>query len=912
MKNILALLPRPSRYIGIEEGSVHKKDETLSLKIGLAFPDMYEVGMSYLGQKILYAIVNETPHWQAERIFTPCTEAGEILKKYKAQLCTLESKTPMKELDVVGFSITHELCYTNILYMLDLAGIPLKAADRISDEVVGKKWPLIIAGGGCTLAAEPMADFFDLMMLGEGEEMLPELLLLVEECQNKGLNRQEFLKKARKISGVYVPEFFPWDKKSKKISPLYDDYTEIVRRVVPDMNTVPYPAKQPIAFGAVHNRLALEIARGCTRSCRFCQAGAIYRPARERSVDKLADLLKSCLADTGFDDVSFLSLSTGDYSALKELFMNTVDYCAKEQVSVSLPSLRVGSIDDSIMGRMAGIRRTGTTLAPEAGSQRLRDVINKGISEEEIILHIQKLFEHGWQHVKLYFMIGLPTETDDDLQSIIDLCIKARDAAGPGIKRMQITASISPFVPKPHTPFQWHEQDSRQEIHRKIGFLLNAIKGHKRIKLRWHDPDMSALEGVFSRGGRELGSVVESAYHKGDRFTCWNESFSLDPWLSALEEHGFTMEEFQRGRDINEELPWDHLKSGLSKDFFVREWERSKKEVTVKDCRFNACLQCGACDTKAGASLLDKTPRVVTPGLKDKMPQDLEPIKILDEDNYFLEADYEYHNIVINTSRDQESHTVKLDEHGRVILRDYTKPGAPHVEGPPEDVQKGKKRRPPKLAEHLIRKEAQYKLTYQRFDAAAYISQLEIQSIVERAFRRGKMPLSFSQGFRPAPLFSFGRALPVGVETEDEWFTVVMSQKINTEEIAQCFKELPLGMELVKVEEIELNAKIRPEKTEKYQLTMLDSEKSEAFHKAMTKVQEAQEIIWWREGKKQTREINARKYFQSIEKTDDSYFITFDWEKGYLSPLALCLATLEAVGYLVELIDIKLKKIKSA
>ena len=460
MRDLLPLLPRPSRFAGIEDGACRKDPARVRLRMALAFPDTYEVGMSYLGQKILYGIVNAHEAWWAERAMAPDREAGAVLRANNAPLCTLESDTPLARLHCVSFSITHELCYTNVLYMLDLAGIPLRSAQRGQDLTA---CPLVIAGGGALLSAEPLTPFMDLMVLGDGEESLPDVLRLLERALDHGWSRDQLLREARLIPGVYVPSLFAPGEDGALV-PLLPDYTRPARRIVADLNTAVYPTRQVVPVGAVHNRLSLEIARGCTRGCRFCHAGMVYRPVRERSLANITSLLDDCLHETGFDEISFLSLSTGDFSALKTLCHGVLDRCAREQISLSLPSLRVGSIDDEIIERMADLRRTGCTLAPEAGSQRLRDVINKGVSEEGLLLHAQKLLEHGWRLVKLYFMIGLPTETDEDLAAIADLCRKVRDAAGRGGPRLQVTAALSPFVPKPFTPFQWEAQISREEI----------------------------------------------------------------------------------------------------------------------------------------------------------------------------------------------------------------------------------------------------------------------------------------------------------------------------------------------------------------------------------------------------------------------------------------------------------------
>lgn len=475
MKELLSLLPRPSHYIGTEEGSVHKEPASVRLHCALAFPDLYEVGMSYLGHKILYAILNNREDIFAERVYAPCRETGRLLREHGVSLATLESDTDIVKTHMFAFAITHELCFTNVLYMLELSGIPLRAAERGDDLF---RWPLIVAGGGCAIASEPLAPFMDLMLLGEGEEMVPELCDLIIKAREEGWSRSRLIGEAVNIPGVYAPSLYTHDANGV-LAPLKPDLPTPGRRIVADFDRAAYPEKQVVPFGAVHNRLSLEIARGCTRGCRFCQAGVLYRPARERSLPNLEKILENCLNDTGFDDVSFLALSTGDFSALKTLFLGTMDRCEAEQISVSLPSLRVGSIDDDIMRRLAGIRRTGATLAPEAGSQRLRDIINKGVTEEGLMLHVRKLFEHGWQQVKLYFMIGLPGETQEDIEAIVDLCRKARDAAGRGMPRLQVTAAISPFVPKSHTPFQWEPQITLEQVRERIQYLRDAFRAEK-------------------------------------------------------------------------------------------------------------------------------------------------------------------------------------------------------------------------------------------------------------------------------------------------------------------------------------------------------------------------------------------------------------------------------------------------
>jgi radical SAM-linked protein len=670
---------------------------------------------------------------------------------------------------------------------------------------------------------------------------------LLDRSKIDGLSKARILELAAAIPGIYVPAFF--EETGSRLPPRSRKagYEKIIRRALKSLDDAFYPVNQPVPFGAVHNRLTLEIARGCTRGCRFCQAGMVYRPVRERSLPKLGELLETCLSGTGFDEVSYLSLSTGDFSALKTFFMSSIDRCAREQIAVSLPSLRVGSIDDAIMERMAGIRRTGATLAPEAGSQRLRDVINKGITEEELILHTQKLFEHGWQQVKLYFMIGLPSETDDDLLAIIDLCKKARDCAGPGIKRLQITASVSPFVPKPHTPFQWEAQIPLAEMKRRIKLLLNAVKPEKRIKLRWHEADMSFLEGIFSRGDRRLAKVVENAYRKGDLFTAWVDQFKLEPWLEAMRENNLRPEEFTGALNLNAPLPWEHLSCGLSKHFLLAERERGLSGPVTPDCRYASCQNCGVC--------IDG-----------------------------------YSNRLNLPQRDQAAHQARLDEHGRVITRAW-------AEG--KNSEQNSKNLPPALAASLVNKVNHYRIWYRKEGPATCISQLELQAVLERAMRRGKLPLAFSQGFKPAPLLSFARALPVGVASRREWFSLYLREARAPEEVLASFRGLPRGLNVTEAVKLPLRQRPAEAVSETYRIEWIGGEERHAlFLQAVESFTAKAGLAWVKQGKKHAQELDARAMVPVIRKQNGSppghaaFEFVFDWSCSYASPLALTLAAL--------------------
>ena len=600
MKELLSLLPRPSHYIGTEEGSVHKEPASVRLHCALAFPDLYEVGMSYLGHKILYTILNNREDIFAERVYAPCRETGRLLREHGVSLATLESDTDIVKTHMFAFAITHELCFTNVLYMLELSGIPLRAADRGDDLF---RWPLIVAGGGCAIASEPLAPFMDLMLIGEGEEMVPELCDLVIKAREEGWSRSRLIEEAVNIPGVYAPSLYTHDANGV-LTPLKPDLPTPGRRIVADFDRAAYPEKQVVPFGAVHNRLSLEIARGCTRGCRFCQAGVLYRPARERSLPNLEKILENCLNDTGFDDVSFLALSTGDFSALKTLFLGTMDRCEAEQISVSLPSLRIDAFSLDVMSKVQDIKKSSLTFAPEAGSQRMRNVINKGLTEEVILDGAGKAFEGGWNKVKLYFMLGLPTETEDDIKGIAHLAEKIAERYYEIPKdqrngKCQITASSSFFIPKPFTPFQWAPMNTEREFLDKAAIVKAEVRAQlnqKSIRYIYHEADISLLEGFLARGDRKCAEVIEKAYRKGAIFDAWSEYFRKDAWEEAFAETGIDVSFYAcRERSTDEILPWDFLDIGVTKKFLIREWERAQQETVTPNCK----MQCSGCGAKS-------------------------------------------------------------------------------------------------------------------------------------------------------------------------------------------------------------------------------------------------------------------------------------------------------------------------
>lgn len=596
LERILPKVQKPARYTGGEYNQIIKNKDEVELRLAFCFPDTYEIGMSNLGMGILYSTMNELPYVWCERVYAPWGDMYEQMKQNGVPLYALESGDPISEHDVLAFSIGYEMAYSTVLDMMDMAGIPIHSADRKT------LLPLVIAGGTAALNPEPMADFIDIFLLGEGEEMNNELLALLRTAKAEGWSKQAFLEKASQIGGVYVPSFY---------KPVYnDDCTinhfdvhpgapeKVTKRIIADMNSVHFPLSPIVpSTEVVHDRVNLELFRGCVRGCRFCQAGHVYRPIRAKSPELLAEQGKALLKNTGCQDITLLSLSSSDYRCLSELCDELLGYCEPRSIGLSLPSLRADNFSMDIMHRIQKTRKSGLTFAPEAGSQRLRDAINKNVTEEDLLHTCRLAFEGGWNTIKLYFMLGLPTETDEDILGIAELANQVlhtwRLYAKNKNRGVRITVSTSCFVPKPHSPFQWEQQVTMEEYIRKVHLLRDNIKA-KNVVYNWHDPQTSYIEATLSRGDRRMGSVIENVWRAGGRLEAWSDYFSFDRWMKAFDDAGVDPTFYaHRLRDKDEIMPWDNVDVGVRRAHLWYEREQAYKSELSPDCR-KQCSACGA------------------------------------------------------------------------------------------------------------------------------------------------------------------------------------------------------------------------------------------------------------------------------------------------------------------------------
>lgn len=798
LEPLLLRVEKPARYLGGEFNVASKPDGDVAVRCCLAFPDVYDLGMSYHGYNLLYERVNRNPRWAAERVFTPWPDFDAQLREHGLPLFSLETRRPLREFDVVGFTLQHEVNYTNILSMLDLGGLPVEAKDRT------EPFPLVVGGGEGAYSPETMAPFFDLFVVGDGEEALEDILGVVATGKAEGWTRLQLLEALAPISGIYIPEFYDVayheDGTVASVTPNRPGVPASIRKrhynITQDEGSV-----RPVVplLRTVHDRFAIEIRRGCTNGCRFCQAGMITRPVRERSVDQVIEIARKGIENTGYDEVSLLSLSSADYTAIGTLVRRITREFPPGRLSVSLPSLRINAFDVDLAEEIRGVRKSGFTFAPEAGSARLRRVINKEVDQEDFLRIIEEVFARGWQTVKFYFMLGLPTETEADLDGIVEICRKAAELGrrfhG---RRAIVNVTLSPFVPKSNTPFQWEPQLPEEQLEQRYQYVRRALKGTS-VDIKTADPGEAFIEGVLSRGDRRLSRAVKRAWELGCKFDGWGEYFRYDLWMQAFLETGINPRWYaNRTRRENEVLPFDHIDASLGKRFLWADQRRAWRERVMEDCAVGKCAGCVACDDQTD-HILAKDQAGAADGI-ERYPSKFETreqkeVRLAsgrrladpDSESMLRAAATRYRERRDQIIRQASSAS---DEHDRLFSRFQSAPRPQPAETFVE---------PPK-AQRL-------RVAYTKLGVLRYLAHLDLAKVVTMVLRRANAPVSYSEGFNSKPRVQFPPPLGLGVGGRNELFDLMLSERVDPETFRESLQRFSIpGLEFVAAEEIDMAA----------------------------------------------------------------------------------------------------------